>query len=89
MNRPITKVEFEWMSGRLIYLATPFTLYQLGFEPAATLAANIAARLSKATHGAVFSPIAHAYSLVRASDSDPYQRRGALARSQRANDGRG
>lgn len=59
------------MSGRLIYLATPFTLFALGFEPAATLAANIAARLSKATHGAVFSPIAHAYALVRASDSDP------------------
>lgn len=70
-NRPVTKVEMEWMANRLIYLSTPFTLYALGFEPAATMAANIAARLSKATHGAVFSPIAHAYSLVTASGSDP------------------
>lgn len=69
--RPITKVELEWMANRLIYLATPFTLYAEGFEPAATMASNIATRLAKATHGAVFSPIAHAYSLARSSDSDP------------------
>jgi nucleoside 2-deoxyribosyltransferase len=70
-TRPITKAEIQWMAGNLIYLATPFTLSPQGFEGAATTAANIAARLAKATDGAVFSPIAHAFSLSRASDSDP------------------
>lgn len=70
MNRPITKVEFEWMANRLVYLATPFTLSPQGFEGAATTAANIAARLAQATHGAVFCPIAHSYLIVQSAGLD-------------------
>lgn len=69
-GRPITKVEFEWMANRLIYLATPYSLLP-DLDAAATYAANIAARLSQATHGAVFSPIVHGHALCRAGNLDP------------------
>lgn len=68
--RPITKVELEWMANRLIYLATPYSKLD-DLEAAATVAANIAARLAQATHGAVFSPIVHGHALCRAGNLDP------------------
>ena len=67
---PITKVEFEWMANRLIYLATPYSKLD-DLDGAATTAANIAARLAQATHGAVFSPIVHGHALCRAGNLDP------------------
>lgn len=69
--REMTAVDREWMGGKLVYLATPYTLTRIGFDAAADAAARIAARLTQAIHGAVFSPIVHGHALCRAGGLDP------------------
>lgn len=69
--RDITMVEAESMRTSLVYLGTPYTKYRAGLDAAAHEAARIAAALSLATGGAIFSPIAHSHALARAGHVSP------------------